>query len=145
MSSIFQKNPADSCISALKATSSIKYLNISQFIDSYFFDIRTIKIYGINLRQYRTMTARRLCVRLACIFSVSLHKFTLKYVSIPAPDLCKLTKKLTAQFTPNHCAVLPYKNLSRFCGAYLVICLRVTNRASRLILKTIIHIFIFYF
>ena len=37
-----------------------------------------------KLRQSRTKTALRLCVRLACIFSVILHQISLKYESIPA-------------------------------------------------------------
>jgi hypothetical protein len=59
------------------------------------------------LRQHRAVTASRLCVRPACIFSVILHKSSLKYAGIPASNLYKLTKNPMAQSTHNHCAVLP--------------------------------------
>ncbi len=53
--------------------------------------------------QHRAMTASRLCVRLACIFSVSLHKSSLKYAGTPVSDLYKLTKNLAAQYTQVSC------------------------------------------
>ena len=53
-------------------------------------------------------TAQTSCLRpLACIFSVILHKSSLKYDSIPASDLYNLTKNLLAQLDDNLCAVLP--------------------------------------
>ena len=51
------------------------------------------------------MTALQLCVRLACIFSVILHKSSLKYAGIHASDLYKLTKNLTAQYTKSLCGI----------------------------------------
>ena len=50
-----------------------------------------------------------LCRAYACIFSVIFAQNFLKYAVIPASDLYKLTKNLTAQSTHNHCAVLPKK------------------------------------
>ena len=65
------------------------------------------KLCGVVLRQHRTITALRDLSALACKFSVILHKFSLKYVSITASNLHNLPKNLTAQYAHNLCAVLP--------------------------------------
>ena len=48
------------------------------------------------------------CACLACIFSVILHNSSLQGDSLAASSLYNLTKNLTAQYTHNLCAVLPY-------------------------------------
>ena len=47
-----------------------------------------------DLGQHRTITGCRLYRTLACIFSVILHKFRLKGVSLSALNLYNLTKNL---------------------------------------------------
>jgi hypothetical protein len=80
------------------------------FIFCTFFAETSPSLLRRRLQRYKATPRndRLTALRVACLhFSVSLHKSSLKYAGIPASDLYKLTKNLTAQSTYNHCAVLP--------------------------------------